>query len=350
MGSPRVFSWGAALLVVALLAALLAAACVERPPARFPHLKHLSGVACGTPGAPACLDCNSCHSTSANGKQALPSDVRLCASCHRGDVGRVNALLAQPLPPRSEIGFNHDQHLAMAQIQGQCVSCHSGVVKSGAPALPPMSQCFTCHEHEREWQTGQCARCHKASDLAKTPPQTFLRHDQAFARNHGQMAVEERKLCQSCHTQAQCTACHDISQELTSERRRPEKVDAHQVHEGDFLVRHPIEARAQPAQCARCHTPQTCDSCHLQRGVSGNLLGAPNPHPPGWVGTNTQGSTFHGRDARRDILLCASCHDQGPATNCIRCHKVGAYGGNPHPTGWRSTRSPNESMCRYCHE
>jgi hypothetical protein len=84
--------------------------------------------------------------------------------------------------------------------------------------------------------------------------------------------------------------------------------------------------------------------------VSGNAISGRSPHPPGWVGTNTQASSFHGRAARRDILACASCHEQGPATNCIRCHKVGAYGGNPHPNGWRSARSVDEEMCRYCHE
>jgi hypothetical protein len=84
--------------------------------------------------------------------------------------------------------------------------------------------------------------------------------------------------------------------------------------------------------------------------VSGNAVGANNPHPPGWVGADTRSSDFHGSHARRDILSCAGCHEQGPATNCIRCHTVGAYGGNPHPSGWQSARGRQSSMCRYCHE
>jgi hypothetical protein len=181
-------------------------------------------------------------------------------------------------------------------------------------------------------------------------PQTFLRHDQGFLRHHGQLAAEEQKLCQSCHTQEQCNGCHDVTQELSVERRRPEKIESTRVHEGDFLTRHALEAQSQPARCASCHAPQTCDDCHRERGVSGTRAGGRNPHPPGWVGTHSSGSNFHGREARRDLLLCASCHDQGPLTNCIRCHQVGAYGGNPHPGGWRSTQSPSEGMCRYCHE
>jgi hypothetical protein len=122
------------------------------------------------------------------------------------------------------------------------------------------------------------------------------------------------------------------------------------VHRGDFLTRHAIDALAEPARCLSCHTERDCDSCHVERGVSGNAVGANNPHPPGWVGADTRSSDFHGSHARRDILSCAGCHEQGPATNCIRCHTVGAYGGNPHPSGWQSARGRQSSMCRYCHE
>jgi hypothetical protein len=122
------------------------------------------------------------------------------------------------------------------------------------------------------------------------------------------------------------------------------------VHRGDFMVRHAIEAQSQPAACLSCHETQDCDSCHLERGVSGNAQNSRNPHPPGWVGNDVNSSDFHGRHARRDIVACAGCHEQGPATNCIRCHTVGAYGGNPHPHGWQSGRSPSSTMCRYCHE
>jgi hypothetical protein len=142
-----------------------------------------------------------------------------------------------------------------------------------------------------------------------------------------------------------------VSQDLSVERRRPAALERALVHRGDFVSRHGIEALSQPARCARCHTPATCDACHLERGVSGGRVGGRNPHPPGWVVGAPGAPSGHGRDARRDILACASCHDQGPATNCIRCHKVGAYArANPHPSGWRSARSASASMCRYCHE
>lgn len=337
------------ILLFAVTVAALAAACRVRAPARFQHLTHLAGMACGGPGKPACLDCNSCHAVSGQGSPHARGDPALCASCHHSNQAQVMALLESPRVLEAQRSFSHAQHLAMNGIRGQCVSCHAGVVKEGGSPLPPMSQCFTCHEHQAQWDAGECAPCHTSSELAKTLPRSFLKHDQQFARHHGQAALEEKQLCQSCHTQADCNGCHDTSQGLSLERRRPEDVARTRVHGGGFETRHALEAQAEPTRCVRCHEPQTCESCHRERGVSGNQIGARNPHPPGWIGTATSASSFHGREARRDILLCAGCHEQGPATNCIRCHKVGGFGGNPHPNGWQSSQSPTDRMCRYCH-
>jgi hypothetical protein len=297
------------------------------------------------------LSCNTCHSPSAAERELELPQAELCEKCHQADAAQVLPVLeVKPARPYGRIRIDHDLHLGLAEIRGQCVPCHAGVVKAGASALPPMSQCFTCHEHEAQWQKGQCTPCHAQRDLAHTLPQTFLRHDTAFAgRGHAALAAQNAQLCQSCHTQSSCQSCHDTSQALSVEARRPEQIDSQQVHRGDFMVRHALEAASQPSRCLSCHETATCDSCHRARGVSAGGLAALNPHPPEWVGTNTRSSQFHGIAARRDIASCAACHDQGPATNCIRCHKVGAYGGSPHPPGFRSSQGLDSEMCRYCH-
>jgi Cytochrome c7 and related cytochrome c len=333
-----------------ILAALVGACHEQAAPLRFPHRVHLTGIACGAPGKPACLSCNSCHAPAQAARaQKLPQGA-LCSTCHQRDAERVLPVLtAAPPRPYGEIFMDHDKHLAMPELRGQCVPCHGGVVTPGRSALPPMSQCFTCHEHEAQWQRGECAPCHARADLARLLPQSFLRHDAAFARRHGHEASLQGQLCQACHTEQQCQSCHDTSQVMGIEVRRPERIDSRQVHRADFVTRHALEAASQPSRCLSCHTPQTCDSCHRARGVSGGLPNAVNPHPPEWVGSNPSASNFHGAAARRDIAACASCHDQGPLTNCIRCHKVGAYGGSPHPPGFRSSQSQSAEMCRYCH-
>jgi hypothetical protein len=332
--------------------ALFAACQKETAPARFPHKMHLAGIDCGGAGQAACLSCASCHALSEReGAHRLPEQAT-CDKCHTAAAHRNEVRVPSPPPrPYGEIHIDHDKHLALPEIRGQCVPCHAGVVKSGQSEIPPMSQCFTCHEHQKQWDRGDCTPCHARQDLTRVLPVTFLKHDGGFMRQHGSVAAQRQQLvlCQSCHTQAQCQDCHDLSQDMTVERRRPERIESQQVHRGDFMVRHAIEARSEPAKCVTCHTPQTCDACHAARGVSANVENPRSPHPPEWVGTNTHSSNFHGAAARRDIVECAGCHEAGPLTNCIRCHKVGAYGGNPHPSGWKSSRGRDSEMCRYCH-
>jgi hypothetical protein len=340
------------LVAVALGVAAVAGACSKTfGPTRFPHKAHLVDLACGQPGQPECLKCNGCHTPRQPDRVHKLPGVALCERCHQDDPHALTAVLnAKPERPFGAIAFDHDRHLDMPPLAGQCVPCHGGVVKEDETRMPPMSQCFSCHEHEEQWRAGECAPCHGAADLGKTLPQTFLRHEGTFMRHHGALAIDRGQLCEACHTQTDCNDCHDLAQIMSIERRQPERIDRDFVHRGDFMVRHAIEAASQPSRCLRCHEPQTCDACHLERGVSGNHVTGRSPHPPGWVSGATGGSSLHGRDARRDVLLCASCHEQGPATNCIRCHRVGGFGGNPHPGGWRSSRSTGEEMCRYCHE
>ena len=340
------------------LAVGLAAACFERPQTRFPHEKHLVGLECGGPGAPECLTCASCHrgagggASAAGEPQAVPA-VDVCASCHRADAGAKldasrRAALA-PAPLARDIQFSHEAHLAMPAVRGQCMPCHTGAVVPSSTLFPPMQQCFGCHEHAEQFERAECGPCHEAGDVRRLLPESFLTHDASWLRHHGPDAGQNEALCTTCHTQTDCNDCHDLTQSLSRELRRPDDISRERVHPPDFLSRHPLEAASQPARCVTCHAPATCDGCHVERGVSGQSADGFNPHPPGWVGGNPASRDFHGQAARRDLLACASCHDQGPATNCIRCHSVGGYGGNPHPRGWQSSRSESSSMCRYCH-
>lgn len=338
------------LLLPALFVAAWLAACADKATPRFPHRLHLTELDCNAPGKPACLTCNTCHTPSQPERTYKLPPESLCQSCHREPGAKaLSSLYVVPERPYGEIAIDHDRHLAMPTIAGQCVTCHGGVVEPGESTLPAMERCFQCHEHEQQWQRAECGPCHQTKDLQQALPRTFLRHDAGFLRHHGDLDAFDKSLCQSCHTQRDCQACHDVTQDLTAEVRTPERIESTSFHRGDFMSRHALEASAAPTRCATCHAPETCDSCHVARGVSGNRAGSRNPHPPGWVTNSAEARSSHGVEARRDILACASCHDQGPATNCIRCHQVGAYGGNPHPRGWQSARSPGDEMCRYCH-
>lgn len=335
---------------VIVVAGLLGIGCVERLRPGFPHRAHLVTEWCGVPGKPDCPTCITCHGgIRAAEKNAMPRNDD-CARCHLDDTPRAMAAIQPLSQKRTPIVFDHGQHLRLDEISGQCVPCHQGVASDGVRGgvFPDMASCTTCHTGALE--RGECAQCHRAPDMKKLVPETFLRHDLTFLRDHGMEAARHQNVCSQCHAERDCAACHDTLQTLGVADRFPTAIGRDLIHRADFVTRHAIDARSQPARCLRCHQVDECNSCHVARGVSASRFDALNPHPIGWVGPDAAAPSHHGRAARRDILSCATCHDRGPATNCIRCHSVGGPGGNPHPSGWRSTRSPSDQMCRYCHE
>jgi hypothetical protein len=341
--------------VVLLLFSVLAgvfSACQSAPP-RFPHMAHLSAK-CGGPGEHDCLTCSSCHGRMQQADINSPPWARNCNSCHSNGIELMSRSLkfARIASQRVDrILFPHDRHLIQKKIHGQCIVCHGGVVDPKATSVrsPPMSVCLDCHQ--QDFERGFCTPCHIREELSRLVPQTFLRHDAVWLDRHGIAAARQSPICGACHSATWCSDCHDQRRGLPIEQRRPDSIEREFKHLGDFLVRHPIEARSRPATCLRCHTPDSCDSCHISRGVSALRVGAVNPHPVGWMSRDTGSPDFHGRAARRAIVTCMGCHDHGPATNCIPCHRVGGTGGNPHPSGWerRTSRSTTDAMCRYCH-
>jgi hypothetical protein len=212
-----------------------------------------------------------------------------------------------------------------------------------------MATCTGCHKHEEHFATNDCAVCHEPNHLRGLKPLSFLSHDANWMRRHGALARDELTMCSTCHAQTQCDSCHDATQTIRAEVRNPDAIGRQYMHRFDFLSRHAIEAESQPAMCVSCHQRQDCDGCHAQRGVSAALVDGKNPHPRNWAGNLGAATNLHGAAARRDIASCAACHEQGAASNCVRCHKVGAFGGNPHPPGWRSTLGTDSSSCAVCH-
>jgi hypothetical protein len=333
------------LLALALVVAAVFAACDKPPPPRFPHTKHMTVTVDAGPGEPAYLSCASCHPGVRAENEPIYPAAAVCARCHTDGRNLYREAAAQ------QIRFAHDFHLRMPELHGQCVACHVGVTEGrDRPAYPAMSACLKCHQGD--FDQGRCTPCHNSqAELKETPPQTFMRHDQGWIHRHGASATPRgARVCTQCHAQSFCDECHDMRQPIPVEVRRPEAITSGAIHRGDFVTRHAIEAASQPATCLRCHAPAYCDNCHVARGISPAAKGSTNPHPRGWINGDHSSPDFHGRAARHDIIGCVACHDQGPATNCILCHKVGGIGGKPHPGGWASSRSPRtDTPCRYCH-
>ncbi len=333
------------------LLALTIAACSRGLLTHFPHRLHLATLECGVPGKPACLSCVSCHSsdTATHSSWVQPSAQR-CSGCHQDEQQKWLHSVRPPeavLPAGKHIVFAHEKHLEQPELKGQCVKCHAGVVglEGDSPLFPPMKTCLNCHHHQEQFDANQCTGCHKPGDLRTLKPGS---HDLAWQRRHGDQARAKPEECATCHSQTTCDSCHDSSKPLGPATRNPEAIESNLVHRFDFVSRHALEARSQPGSCYTCHAKTECDACHATRGVSAGVNGA-SPHPTGWASGLGGATNLHGPAARRDIGSCAACHDQGPATNCVRCHRVGATGGNPHAIGWRSTEPVTAPQCAVCH-
>ncbi|MDX2015741.1 MAG: cytochrome c3 family protein [Myxococcaceae bacterium] len=346
-----------------VVAVLLASACTKSLLTHFPHRQHLAELACGAPGQPDCLSCASCHqgaTDSFDGGVGVatgawhPPRVESCSACHQ-DAPQTFSRSIRPaiatVPAGKAIVFAHDPHLAMPSIKGQCVTCHAGAVgvTGGAPLFPPMEACLSCHEHRRQFDSGTCTNCHRQSDLRGLRPVSFLSHDAAWTRRHGLIARSEPERCESCHAQTSCDSCHDATRPMSAAVRNPEKFEAELVHRFDFLTQHAVEAESQPGTCLTCHAQPDCDACHTARGVSPMNRGAVSPHPAGWASGTGAARNTHGPAARRNLLSCAACHDQGAASTCVRCHRVGGSGGTPHPAGWQGSAPMGAPECQACH-
>ncbi len=312
------------------------------------------------------LDCLTCHEgifdqTELGQPGAFPKE-KVCLQCHKkekdeGKCGMCHLKADKPAtfvtkPPYLII--NHAKHL---EKNDKCEVCHLSLPEktSFEKPVPPMSACLGCHEHpqhKQQFDNGQCFTCH--IDLTHFPlkPESFLRHTGNFTRMHPQIARSTSAACESCHEQTWCSDCHAArTRPMKPSELNPERVDRNWIHWGDFITRHSIEARANQAACQKCHPVSFCNDCHRQQRLTPDSNNPLNPHPAGWL---TPGSpSFHGSEARKDIVSCAACHDQGAASNCVSCHRVGGPGGNPHPSSFLSKHSASEinskPMCLTCH-
>ncbi len=312
----------------------------------FPHQPHVEGE----------VACTACHEGIAGAKQLQegvrhvelpksPSTDTRCNECHDSDVTAQLPARNRPL----RIRIDHQQHLAKVK---DCRTCHQKLPEIGtaqAP-VPPMAACTSCHEHQSDFAAARCTPCHV--DLKGYLPQTAFSHAGDWMKVHGSMARPTAESCAACHDQTSCSECH--ASQTTAARPSvifPEAVDKGFIHRGDYVSRHTVDAQANPASCRTCHGSAFCSSCHTLQGVTNQAVNVRDPHPVGWA-TDT-GPNGHGAAARRDIVSCAACHDNGASSTCVGCHQMGGVGGNPHPRSFlrrhEGENPASKPMCSACH-
>ncbi len=316
---------------------------------KVPHARHTKAE----------VDCATCHETIFDSTALTTVDLpkeKKCTGCHKeekekGNCGFCHTRPDQPLAltghPR-ELKMNHSEHIE--RVKEDCTVCHKDrpePLRTEGMA-PKMEGCFSCHEHQADWDKGECEKCHLDLTRYGLKPLAAFSHRNNWLKDHSMEARSGAELCANCHEQSFCSDCHAKTESLRVDLRLPERVDRAFIHRNDFLSRHSVEAQADEAMCQRCHGTDFCQSCHTKQGLVPGAPNGLNPHPPGFGQGNA-----HGAAARNDIVSCAACHDQGAASICVSCHKVGGVGGNPHPVSWLS-RHPHEeigknAMCQVCH-
>lgn len=292
---------------------------------KFSHKPHIaSGIACA-----------SCHE-GISGKDSLaPTKISVdCSSCH--EAAKVKSPKGE-WAPTSALLFSHKNHIE--RTSGDCNTCHSQISKN---KLPGHKECLTCHG--KDYDDVNCRKCHSDLGSMDIVPISDYSHTTNWMQRHKLVASKDKEVCAKCHEQSFCSNCHNIRDDMRQSEKFPEDVERKMIHRADYRTRHPIEARANSASCMRCHDIRSCLDCHRREAVTTGV--ANYPHPAGWMSAGS--ADFHGRVARQDIVLCASCHENGTATNCVVCHRSGS-GNNPHPPGWSTSISQSATVCKSCH-
>lgn len=283
-------------ILVALGAAFTLPA--QQPTGAFPHASH----------ARLFLSCASCHAGVTTGDRArvypAPST---CARCHNGRDAKAVAWMP-PLPKPTNLTFTHSLHEARSSAAGEnvaCVNCHA-------------AQADTSWMHVRAAGANDCVGCH-----AHAAPEHLA----------------ETAACRSCHN----TLADSRALPVATIAAFPKPATHARTN---FLSTHAPRSDAAVAQCATCHTRESCVRCHANASQLPSIKGLAadqrvaqlvRGRAPVYPTPATHGSADwkfgHGGDARKATQSCANCHTQASCKSCHAGAKASAViAALPQPT------------------
>jgi hypothetical protein len=347
------------LRALAVVAGLVGAAAVVDAQPPFPHKYHVEEEG---------LECADCHGAAYSSRSAaddLLPDNELCLDCH--DEGDVR--MSWPAAAR-DYDFDHRHHVEALGME--CATCHQGLEIEAVRTtgyLPSMNDCMTCHTGAAA--SRDCESCHHA-DVAALIPED---HGVDWKHEHGPVASMNDATCMPCHAVDDCQACHDggllVEQmSLGASRQTPFATELvggaltalQRVHGLNWRFLHGLEARGKSTDCLTCHDLDSgdfCADCHNPAGDAGIR--------PAWHGVGTwttlgagSGGGRHGEMARRDIEMCAACHEpRGDDPVCLQCHvdRTPGRGNDPRThdadfaddVGDGDFHDDESSLCYTCH-
>ena len=207
------------LIVAAIVAAVISLAVLgannrqspitKKFSVRFNHKMHVvdNGVACAdchTKAPTSKLSSDNNLATHENCQSCHEEQLKdKCAYCHTSEDQSTYAATA--LEERG-LTFSHENHLGRENVK--CETCHKDFDKMESletVALPTMATCTTCHSNATA--PAACEVCH--TSMASLRPAEHQRTD--FVRNHSRIARTDNAQCASCHSQESCADCHNGS-------------------------------------------------------------------------------------------------------------------------------------------
>lgn len=248
------------------------------------------------------------------------SEQRGCEACH----GPGSEHLKDPSDRSRIISFTRESNLAIPEMNGVCLECHSGGARiqwAGSTHEVEDVACSDCHNPMSQISEVGLLRESTVRDTCFTCHPT----QRAEFRKRSHMPLFEGKI--------DCTDCHQPHGSATAPLLRAGTTfelctNCHTDKRGPFIWEHAPVTEG----CTSCHLPHgsnrdsllvtsppfLCQQCHAQLGVFNHPIALQTPE------NLASGRVTANRDARAIGRSCVSCH--------VQIH------GSNHPSGARFHR------------
>jgi hypothetical protein len=299
--------------------------------------------------------CAGCHEGVPTGDAArtFPAPT-VCAGCHNG-VEQKKVTWTKPRGYKSNLAFSHPDHDRKQPME--CAACHMtpGTARMTTVKRSEPATCFACHAHPARdhFVDAKCSQCHVplartqfAAQRVEALPVPPSHKDPGFLeKNHGELSRSSTATCQTCHTQERCAACHvDAKQRpeirammaagpqlvLPAMKSRYFLPESHK--QSSWIDKHGASAQTKIADCASCHTRESCSTCHAVDApkIIASLTRRADSKAPGVAATASSRrmpashntpyfQQQHGVLATTAGQTCASCHKRN---ECEACHSA----------------------------
>lgn len=132
-----------------------------------------------------------------------------------------------------------------------------GAVIAGLVACAENKEIIYWHPEEIT-EKPLCSECHDDDKVA-------LDHTADYLMRHKFYSTQQQQTCAVCHKQSFCADCHANYEEIKPSDKYKDSPERALPHRGDYLTRHQIDGKINPAACFKCHGRQNnrgCRRCH----------------------------------------------------------------------------------------